>query len=144
MKLNKIIIFSATLLFMLFGQNSSVFSQENKVKKDSCFIFKTIYKVPATPVKDQDRSGTCWSFGGISFLESEIIRNRHGELDLSEMFIVRHTYPAKALNYIRMHGTANFGAGGQFHDVLNIVRDNGIVPEKIYTGHNINDIGRNK
>ena len=31
--------------------------------------------VEVTPVKDQSRSGTCWSFSGTAFLESEILKN---------------------------------------------------------------------
>lgn len=109
--------------------------------------FEIIAKVKSTPVKDQARSGTCWSFATVSFIESELIRKGKGELDLSEMFNVRCAYPEKAVEYMRMHGNNNFAAGGQAHDVMNVIRKYGIVPDTFYPGlccdekkHNHNEL----
>jgi bleomycin hydrolase len=55
------------------------------------------------------------------------------------MFVVRHTYPLKAVNYIRMHGDATHSQGAQGHDVINRIRDFGIVPESEYPGLKINE-----
>ncbi len=98
------------------------------------YEFSTIYDLPATPVKDQHRSGTCWSFSGLSFIESEMIRVGKQPVDLSEIFIVRHCYSAKAERYIRMHGSLNFGGGGAFHDVLYVLKNFGALPENVYNG----------
>ena len=57
-------------------------------------------------------------------------------VDLSEMFVVYHSYSDKAVKYVRMHGSLNFGAGGAFHDVTDVIRNYGIVPLEIYTGLN--------
>ena len=47
------------------------------------YIFKDEITVPSTCVKNQQASGTCWSFATASFLESEIIRITGKELDIS-------------------------------------------------------------
>jgi bleomycin hydrolase len=95
----------------------------------------TIQKsVKSTPVKNQNRSGTCWSFSGVGFLECELIRMNKGEFDLSEMWIVNRAYLDKADKYVRMHGNYNFGGGGAFFDVFNMINKYGIVPETVYPG----------
>ncbi len=96
--------------------------------------FKSVVDLPATPVKSQDRTGTCWSFATTSFIESEILRMNGPELNLSEMYFVRYTYPEKARQYIMRHGMTNFGEGGQAHDVMNVVKKYGIVPESAFPG----------
>lgn len=103
------------------------------------YIFKTVREVKRTPVKDQYQTGTCWCFATVSFLESELLRQGKGEFDLSEMFVVRRTYPRKAMNYVQMHGNAVHQQGGQAHDVLNQAREFGLVPESAYSGMNIGE-----
>lgn len=103
------------------------------------YTFKMIHKIPHTPVKNQYWTGTCWCFATVSYLESETLRLGGPELDLSEMYVVRHTYPRKADNYVRLHGHANFEQGGQSHDVLEQVARFGIVPEADYPGMRINE-----
>ena len=49
-----------------------------------------------TPVKDQNRSGTCWCYSTMTMLESEILRSGGREMHLSEMWIVRHSFMDKA------------------------------------------------
>ena len=98
------------------------------------YVFEEEIVLPVTDVKDQYRTGTCWSFSGLSFLESEMLRLGKPEVDLSEMYVVRHTYSDKAERYIRLHGDASFSAGGAFHDVKNVISKYGIVPEAVYTG----------
>ncbi len=103
--------------------------------------YKEIIQISASPVKDQQKTGTCWSFATTSFLESEILRKGKGEYDLSEMFFVRQAYLQKAKKYLLYHGHANFDEGGQAHDVINAIRESGIVPELEYTGKPINPEG---
>nr|WP_319510349.1 C1 family peptidase [uncultured Draconibacterium sp.] len=114
----------------------SVFAESDKKNEEKGYVFEDEISLAATPVKDQYRSGTCWSFSGLSFLESEMIRLGKPEVDLSEMFIVWHTYSTKAKKHVRVHGNLNFSAGGAFHDVTNMIREYGIVPESVYDGLN--------
>jgi bleomycin hydrolase len=98
------------------------------------YEFKEFKNLPATPVKSQDQTGTCWAFSSASFLESEAIRLKKGEHNLSEMFVVRHIYRQKCDNYVRRQGRAQFGEGGLAHDLLNAVKAFGIVTEASYPG----------
>jgi bleomycin hydrolase len=117
---------------------AAVKGRESKAGKER-YLFKVETEVRRTPVKNQYRTGTCWCFSTISYLESELLRLGKEEMDLAEMFVVRHTYPRKALNFVRMHGDANHSQGGQAHDVLEQVQRFGIVPEAAYPGLNISE-----
>ena len=92
--------------------------------------------IPTTAVKDQSRSGTCWCFSTLSFLESEILRAGGPAMHLSEMWIVRHSFMDKAEKYVRMHGSLNFAEGGASHDVTAGIKAHGIVPFEVYPGLN--------
>lgn len=100
------------------------------------FTFTDVTVVKATPVKDQNKSGTCWAFSGLGALEDNVLRKGGPELDLSEMFIVRNAYIDKAKKYMRMNGKINFAQGGSFADVLNTTKAYGAMPEEAYTGLN--------
>lgn len=111
----------------------------NGVKGDKTpvgYVFEDEIVLPTTSVKDQYRTGTCWSFSTLSFFESEMIRLGKPEVDLSEMFVVRNTYSDKAKRYVRLHGEGSFSAGGAFHDAKNVIVNYGIVPEQVYNGLN--------
>ncbi len=110
------------------------FVEAQEVDTLGAYIIKLDKKLPATPVKNQYRSGTCWSFSGLSFMESELLRMGKGEYDLSEMFVVRNAYSDKAEKYVRLHGNLNFGSGGAFHDITYVMKNYGLVPEEAYTG----------
>ncbi len=96
------------------------------------YQFTPVINVESTPVVNQGRTGTCWSFSTTSFLESEIIRISGKHIDLSEMYNVRYTYPAKAYNYVMRQGSARFGEGALAHDVINSVKAHGLVPYEVY------------
>ncbi|MDD4193036.1 MAG: C1 family peptidase [Mangrovibacterium sp.] len=113
----------------------SLFAQE-EAKEEKGYQFTVVREIPSTPVKDQYRSGTCWAFSGLGFLEAELLRLGKPEVDLSEMFIVWHTYKEKAEKAVRLHGNLNFSAGGAFHDVTHVISKYGIVPESVYSGLN--------
>lgn len=87
-----------------------------------------------TSVKNQQNTGTCWSFATSSFLESELLRMGKGDYDLSEMYFVRQTYLNKAKNYVLRQGKAQFGQGGLSHDVISAFVKGGAVPESAYSG----------
>jgi len=117
-------------LFILFGIlfiTTVGFAQES-------YKFTSQIDLEATAVISQGRTGTCWSFSASSFLESEIIRLTGKEIDLSEMYTVRQTYPKKADNYVMRQGKAQFSQGGLAHDVINAVAEYGLVPNEVYRG----------
>ncbi len=99
---------------------------------DTPYKFTSIIDVDATSVKSQGRTGTCWSFSTSSFVESEILRKTGKMVDVSEMYNARESYERKAENYILRSGKAQFGEGGLAHDVMNNIRENGIVPNDLY------------
>lgn len=98
------------------------------------YQFKSVKDLEASPVISQGHTGTCWSFSSTSFFESEIMRINGKQIDLSEMYQVRNTYPKKAENYVMRQGKAQFGEGGLAHDVINSASANGLVPESVYSG----------
>ena len=118
------------LIILLF----SGFTLTLAAQETDPFEFKEFKSLPATPVKNQEQSGTCWSFSTTSFLESELLRMGKGEHDLSEMYTVRNIYRQKCENYVRRLGTAQLEEGGLAHDVLNAIRRYGVMPESAYPG----------
>src|SRR6056297_394644 len=104
------------------------------VAQENNYVFDEDIRLPTTSVKDQGRTGTCWSHATLSFLESELIRKGKGEYDLSEMYVVRHSYKLRAIEYVRYHGHLNFGPGAEAWDVLNVIKIFGIEPENVYNG----------
>ena len=100
------------------------------------YQFTDIKVIETTPVKNQNRSGTCWCYSTMTFLEAEILRAGGEAVHLSEMFAVRHAYMKKAEAYVRMHGHLNFAEGGAAHDVTEVIKEYGIVPNEVYTGMN--------
>jgi bleomycin hydrolase len=107
------------------------------------YVFTMKKDLPCTPVKNQNATSTCWCFSGISMLESELLRMGKNPFDLSEMYIVRHTYEKKAEMYARMHGKSEFAGGGEYGDVLNGIREVGLVPDEVYPGLNYGETKHN-
>src|ERR1700751_5236106 len=107
----------ACLLFL--GSYFIASAQPTTNKKESEYKFTITKSIESTPVQSQGKTGTCWSFSTLSFFESEIMRvKKMKDVKLSEMFVVRKTYPLKAENYVRMHGAAQFAEGGEPSDVI--------------------------
>ena len=98
------------------------------------YEFTTVKELPITSIKNQYRSGTCWCFSALSFIESEILRTKGIETDLSEMFVVSKSYRDRAVKYVRLDGHLNFAAGSSFGDVLHVIDDYGIVPQEAMPG----------
>ena len=144
-KMKKIVLAIAIFLVALPSQGQELIGRKknNKLsketfsnKKGSKYEFTLIKDLEATPVENQNRTGTCWSFSSLSFIESEMIRTGHKPVNLSEMYIARNAYIGKATNYLRMYGNFNFGEGGEFHDIPWVIQNYGIVPESAYSGLN--------
>lgn len=91
-------------------------------------------KMPCTPVKDQSMSSTCWSFSSVSLLESELLKNGKGETDLSEMFVARYSMLRKIERHLALKGSNFFTPGGQFHDMVWVLKNYGMLPEEAYSG----------
>jgi bleomycin hydrolase len=103
------------------------------------YRFSAIKEVPHTPVRDQHRSGTCWAYAGVSFLEAEVLRLGGPEVHLSDMWAVRDAWEQKGSNFIRMHGKSNFGPGGEPHQVMTMLTSCGMVTEAAYPGVTFGD-----
>ena len=125
---------------------TSFFAQDDLIKKvignasiQSKFVFKDVIDLEDTSIKNQGSAGTCWSFSGNSFIESEMIRMKKKPVDIAEIFTARQVYLAKARNYILLGGNGNLGDGAELHDVMNIIRKNGAMPQTAYT---LDDYGK--
>lgn len=114
------------------------FAQDNVTPND--LEFTTVKEAPVTSMKNQHRSGTCWCFSALSFLESEVIKAKglkeEAYPDFSEMFIVRNAYHDRVVKYVRLDGKMNLAAGSDFGDVLEVVRTYGLMPQEAFSGMN--------
>ncbi len=117
----------------LFAQDELIKKVINNASLNSKFEFKEVINLPTTSVKSQGSAGTCWSYSGNSFLETEMIRNGKKPVDLAEIFTARQVYLGKARNFVLFNGNLGLGDGGETHDVLNIFRKNGAMPQQAYT-----------
>lgn len=118
------------IFLVVFG-----FSNIASAGDDSPYQFTKDKEIAHSSVKNQYRSGTCWSFSTIAFVEAEMMRKGKPEVDLSEMFVVWHSYFDKAKKYVRMHGSLNFAGGGASNDVMEVIRNYGMVTEDAFKGN---------
>ncbi|WP_306352064.1 aminopeptidase C [Flavobacterium sp. '19STA2R22 D10 B1'] len=121
-----------------FAQDNLVNSLKNNESANSkkSFQFTELINLTNTPVASQGSSGTCWSYSANSFIESEMSRLGKQPIPLSQMYTVRNAYVDKGKNYVRMHGAITLGDGGALHDVINMYKKYGTVPQELYTGLN--------
>jgi len=104
----------------------------SKIRKPaSTEVFHPVFHFP--PIR-QDTTNTCWSFSGISFLESEIFRIHGKKIKLSEMYAVYWEYVEKARRFVREKGDSNFPEGSEHEAVILRIQQYGTVPEEAYTG----------
>lgn len=127
------------LVFIAATGFTHVFAQsdveaEKKLGIENKPTFTAVKKNPATAVKNQAATGTCWSFSTTSLIESQALKNNLGEFDLSEMYTVRNIYIEKAKNYVLRQGFARFSEGALGHDQTNAIAKYGAMPESVYNG----------
>lgn len=130
--MKNIIATTAALCIGLVAYAQDAKKEETKAPERE---FKTVKENPVTPCKNQFRSGTCWCFSSLSFLESELLRTQGKTFDLSEMWVVSHAYSDRATKYVRLDGHMGFAAGSGFGDVFTTIKKYGIVPEDVYSGY---------
>ena len=126
--------------FILTAAALSLVSAAMSAQQTPDYEFTVIKENPITSVKNQNRSGTCWCYSALSFVESEILRTKGQEVDLSEMFVVGKSYRDRAVKYVRLDGHLNFAAGSSFGDVLHVINDYGIVPQSAMNGMNYGSV----
>ena len=126
------------VVFILFAfiLTGTMVSRAQDTIKPVGYKFTDIKRLPATSIKDQYRSGTCWSWSASSFLESEMMRLGKDSVNLAAMYFVKHAYSDKAEKYVRLHGVLNFAVGGGSSDVTNMAAKYGIVPLDVFSGLN--------
>ena len=100
-------------------------------QKADSLVFTTVLENPVTSIKNQNNSGTCWSYSALAFLESEVLKKDPSkkDIDLCESFLVSKTYTDRADRNVRTHGDASFSQGGSFYDAIFCMERYGLVPE---------------
>lgn len=103
----------------------------DSVSSNDSLVFTTVIANPVTPIKNQNNSGTCWSYSALAFLESEVIKKdpKKKDIDLCESFLVSKTYTDRADRNVRTHGDASFSQGGSFYDAIFCMDHYGLIPE---------------
>src|SRR6478609_2332469 len=137
--MKKLIALMTVAMPLLASAQDDLIKKVEGNKSDSSkkkFTFTELINLENTAVKNQGSSGTCWSYSTNSFLESEMIRMGKQPVELSPIFSARNAYVEKGKNYVRMHGAVTLGDGGEIHDVINMYKKYGAVPQSVYTGLN--------
>lgn len=132
-------------LMLSAGYSGVSFAQDNLVnslklnastKSKELYTFTDVVNIENTSIKNQGSSGTCWSYSANSFIESEMMRMGKRPVEISQIFSARNAYVEKGKMYVRMHGAVTLGDGGAFHDVMNMYKKYGAVPQSVYSGLN--------
>ena len=136
MKTYKILSAAATLLL-----GATALAQVRPAVQFPEYQFTVIKENPITSVKNQNRSGTCWCYSALGFVESEVIRingitDEKAYPDFSEMYVVGKSYYERGIKYVRMDGALGFSAGSEADDVIHVIRDYGLVPQSAMSGMN--------
>lgn len=144
--MRKIIIAALLVSTGAFSQSAIIPADVEKPYK---YEFTIVKELAATPVKDQAKTGTCWSHAMTSFMESELIRTGKGEHDLSEMFVVRHNYIRRIKDNVLRRGRGNVAPGSIGHMYTWVMKNVGLMPEEAYHGiaydsekHNHDDLNQ--
>ena len=109
----------------------NVNAEEKKAEKSNANkpVFTVVKENKITSIKNQSRSGTCWDYSTLSFLEAEILKKTGKTYDLCEAFVANKTYFDRAVQVVRMHGDCQFAQGGSAYDPIYCLKHYGICPE---------------
>ena len=112
---------------------AAICSLPTMAQKADSLVFTTVLENPVTSIKNQNNSGTCWSYSALAFLESEVLKKDPSkkDIDLCESFLVSKTYTDRADRNVRTHGDASFSQGGSFYDAIFCMERYGFIPEGI-------------
>ena len=130
--MKRIFLLSALLLSLSgFAQTDTT-----QVAKDTTetWHFTTVDSIAITRVKNQNRSGTCWAYSALGFLESEVLRIKGKEVDFSQMYVVSKTLIDRATYRVRMYNEPKFGEGGSAYDAIYCMKHYGLVPQEAMRG----------
>ena len=132
-------------LMLSAGYSATSFAQDNLVnslklnasaKSKELYKFTDVINIENTSIKNQGSSGPCWSYSANSFIESEMMRMGKRPVEISQIYSARNAYVEKGKMYVKMHGAVTLGDGGAFHDVMNMYKKYGAVPQSVYSGLN--------
>ncbi len=120
---------------------TAAFAQQKPAIQFPDYQFTVVKENPITSIKNQNRSGTCWVYSALGFVESEVIRingitDKAQYPDFSEMYVVGKSYFERGVKYVRMDGCLGFSAGSEADDVLHVIKDYGLVPQSAMSGMN--------
>jgi len=108
----------------------SVDNKGQKYPNDTSFYTKYWH----APAVSQGNSGTCWAFGSVAMIESEVFRQHHIKTDLSEMFVVYYDYIERAKEFVKTKGETYFEEGSESNALVRMMNLYGMVPYSIYSG----------
>ena len=126
--MNKFLVFAAAAAFCAMP---SMAKKKKEVIPADSLVFTTVLENGVTSIKNQNNSGTCWSYSALAFLESEVLKKDPSkkDIDLCESFLVSKTYTDRADRNVRTHNDASFSQGGSFYDAIFCMERYGLVPE---------------
>ncbi len=87
-----------------------------------------------TPAVSQGNTGTCWAFGSVSMMESEVYRQHKIRADLSEMFVVYCDYLERAKDFVKTRGETYYEEGSESNALVRMMNMYGMVPYAAYSG----------
>jgi len=124
------------LLMSVLSLGAWAQTDSTEVKKDTAegWQFTTVDSIAITRVKNQNKSGTCWAFSTLGFLESEVLRTKGIEVELSPMYVVSKTLMDRATYCVRLYNEPRFAEGGSAYDVIYCMEHYGLVPKSAMNG----------
>ena len=69
--MNKFLVFAAAAAFCAMP---SMAKKKKEVIPADSLVFTTVLENGVTSIKNQNNSGTCWSYSALAFLESEVLK----------------------------------------------------------------------
>ena len=72
--MNKTLLFLSLTVLTVVPSSAQEHLQREAVASSAEKSFTVVIQLPVTSIKNQYRSGTCWDYATLAFLESEILR----------------------------------------------------------------------